>query len=234
MSRDVNTDVHDEDSHDVFQELRQTGLKYKNNTIIKYLNVNSIQYKFMEVGELLYAFSRTRNWMTRSISKVSTPLITKHLETTVMPRGGGGLMAYVRSNLPARRRSDLELQWPIESIVLDVKINDRKWAVIGAYRPQSVDNKLFSDIVTKGIHKISTHYKNIIVAGCLHYDCLDNAKSKTLTDICDIFDFTNLLVSATCFMKHCTLSLVDVFLTNKPNFCFNALNLGVASVTGTT
>ena len=27
-------------------------------------------------------------------------------------------------------------------------------------------------------------------------------------------------------MKHCTPSLVDVFLTNKTNFCFNVLNFG--------
>ena len=54
MSHDVNTDEREEDSHDVFQELRQTRLKYKNNTIIMYLNMNSIRYKFMEVGELLY------------------------------------------------------------------------------------------------------------------------------------------------------------------------------------
>ena len=42
----------------------------------------------------------------------------------------------------------------------------------------------------------------------------------------NIFDFTNLVKAATCFMKHCTPSLVDVFLTNKPNFCFNILNFG--------
>ena len=42
----------------------------------------------------------------------------------------------------------------------------------------------------------------------------------------NIFDFTNLVKAATCFMKHCTSSLVDVFLTNKPNFCFNILNSG--------
>ena len=51
-------------------------------------------------------------------------------------------------------------------------------------------------------------------------------KSKALTDICDIFDFKNLVKSATCFTKNCTPSLVDVFLTNKPNFCFNVLNFG--------
>ena len=65
-----------------------------------------------------------------------------------------------------------------------------------------------------------------MVADDLYYDCLDSAKSKTLTDICDIFDFTNLVKSAACFMKHCTPTLVDVFLTNKPNFCFNVLNFG--------
>ena len=102
----------------------------------------------------------------------------------------------------------------------------RTLAVIGVYRPPSVDNKLFSDFVTKGIGKISTHYENIMVAGDLSYDCLDSAKSKTLTDICDIFDFTNLIKSAACFMKNCTPTLVDAFLTNKPNFCFDVLNFG--------
>ena len=65
-----------------------------------------------------------------------------------------------------------------------------------------------------------------MVAGDLNYDCKDSAKSKNLTDICDIFDFTNLDKSATCFIKHCTPSLMDVFLTNKPNFCFNVQNCG--------
>ena len=32
--------------------------------------------------------------------------------------------------------------------------------------------------------------------------------------------------SATCFMKNCNLSLVDIILTNKPRFCFNAVNFG--------
>ena len=46
---------------------------------------------------------------------------------------GGGLVAYVRSNLPARRRKDLELDSLTEPIVIDTVINNRKWAIIGAY-----------------------------------------------------------------------------------------------------
>ena len=89
-----------------------------------------------------------------------------------------------------------------------------------------MDSKLFSDIFTKRIDKISTHYDNIMATGDLNYDCLDNSRSKSLSAICDFFDFTNLVKSATCFMKHCTPSMVDVILTNKPNFCFNVLNFG--------
>ena len=171
MSRDVNIDVHDksESSHDVFQELRQTRLKYKNNTIITYLNVNSIRYKFMEVGELLYDklsdicfFAETK--LDDTFNQRSFNVVDYKAFRNDRNASGGGLMAYVRSNLPARRRPDLELQGPIETIVLDVIINGRKWAVIGVYRPPSVDNKLFTDIFTRGIDKISTQYNNILVA----------------------------------------------------------------------
>ena len=70
---------------------------------------------------------------------------------------GGGLIAYVRSNLPARRRPDLELELPIETIVLDVTVNNRKWAIVGAYRPPSMDKKLFTDLFTKGMDRITTN-----------------------------------------------------------------------------
>ena len=63
-----------------------------------------------------------------------------------------------------------------------------------------------------------------MVTGDLNYDCLEPSRSKTLIDICDIFDLTNMVKSATCFMKNCNPSLVDIILTNKPRFCFNAVN----------
>ena len=135
---------------------------------------------------------------------------------------GGGLIAYVRSNLPARRRPDLELNNPIETIVLDVYINNRKWAIVGAYRPPSVDNKTFSDLFTRGMDRISTIYDNILIVGDLNYDTLDKNKGATLLDLCDIFDFSNLIKSATCYMKNCVPSLVDVILTNQPRLCFNS------------
>ena len=76
---------------------------------------------------------------------------------------GGGLIAYVRSSLPTRRRHDHELDHPIEAIVLDTQINNRKWAIIGAYRPPSVNNNIFTDILTKGLDKNSIDYDNVLL-----------------------------------------------------------------------
>ena len=105
----------------------------------------------MELGELLYDklsdicfFAETK--LDDTFNQRSFNVADYKAFRNDRNGSGGGLMAYVRSNLPTRRRSDLELQRPIESIVLDVIINDRKWAVVGAYRPPSVDNKLFADI----------------------------------------------------------------------------------------
>ena len=120
----------------------------------------------------------------------------------------------------------MELDLPIETIVLDVTINKRKWAIIGAYRPPSMDNKLFTDLFTKGMDHISTKFDNILLTGDLNYDTLDKTKGATLLDLCDIFDLSNLIKAATCFMKNCVPSLVDVILTNQPRLCFNALNFG--------
>ena len=110
----------------------------------------------------------------------------------------------------------MELDLPIETIVLDVTINKRKWAIVGAYRSPSMDNKLFTDLFTKGMNHISTKFDNITLTGDLNYDTLDKTKGATLLDLCDVFDLSNLIKATTCFIKNCVPSLVDVVLTNQP------------------
>ena len=89
-----------------------------------------------------------------------------------------------------------------------------------------MDNKLITDLFKKGMDHISTKFDNILLTGDLNYDTLDKTKGATLQDLCDIFDLSNLIKAATCFIKNCVPSLVDVVLTNQPRLCFNALNFG--------
>ena len=54
---------------------------------------------------------------------------------------------------------------------------------------------------------------------------LDNSKSTPSNNVCDIFDFSNLIKKkATFFTKDALPTLIDVILTNKPNKYQNATN----------
>ncbi|MCW4342515.1 MAG: hypothetical protein N0E48_03985 [Candidatus Thiodiazotropha endolucinida] len=227
---DYSTDGSDHE-HDAFRELRTIRQKNSASVIITHLNINSYRYKFMEIGEILYDklvdicfFTETKLDNTYNQASFNVPDFKAFRNDR--NNSGGGLIAYVRSNLPARRRTDLEFETPIESIVLDVVLNNRKWAILGTYRPPSVNNNIFSDIFTRGLDRISTQFDNILIAGDLNYDLSDKTKGATLLDLCDIFDLSSLVKSATCFMKNSVPSLVDVLLTNKPNYCCNVINFG--------
>ena len=130
----------------------------------------------------------------------------------------------MKSTLPARRRPDLEFDNPIESIVLDVVFNDRRWAVIGMYNPPSVKDDISNSLCVKSLDKITSMFDNTILLGDLNFDLNDPQKGKTLSDICDIFDLTNMIKSETCVTKFGKPSLVDVLLTNQPQYLFNSFN----------
>ena len=53
MSCDINNDQ-DGEPHDAFEELKNLRFKNRDNVIVTHLNVNSLRYKFMELGEILY------------------------------------------------------------------------------------------------------------------------------------------------------------------------------------
>jgi hypothetical protein len=47
---------------------------------------------------------------------------------------------------------------------------------------------------------------------------------KSLQNVCDIFDLTNLVNSPTCYTKNSNPNLNNVILTNMPNNCMNVTN----------
>ena len=136
---------------------------------------------------------------------------------------GGGIVSYIRSDIPSRRRADLEMN-NLESIVYEVILNKTKWCIICIYRPPSMSNNDFSQNFIKCIDRCMTFYDNYIVIGDLNYDLLCEKKGKTLFDLMELFDLQNLVKEATCFMKNCKESLLDVILTNNKKLCMKTLN----------
>ena len=57
---------------------------------------------------------------------------------------------------------------------------------------------------------------------------LNDKKCQALKNLCNVLDFSQLVLKPTCFMKNCILSLVDVVLTNQKNKCFNIQNFPIS------
>ncbi|XP_069140974.1 uncharacterized protein [Argopecten irradians] len=209
-------------------DLKKVRETCKKNIVVCYLNINSFRNKSSEICSILYeglcdilfiGESKLDDTFRQSCFDVPGYRCFRRDRNA----HGGGLMAYVRADLPSRRRNDLELR-DVESIVIECSIQKRKWAFIGTYKPPSMHDNDFMNDAVLSIDRVSTKYDNFMILGDLNFDCLNENKGKTLSDFCDMFDLTNKITEATCFMKDCIPSLVDVILTNCPSFCFKPIN----------
>ena len=103
---------------------------------------------------------------------------------------------------------------------MELNISGRKWFILFAYRPESIDRTLFFDEISTSLGKAVKNYDYILLAGDLNVN-MDIPTTDTkglLSDLCDTFDLTNLINKITCTKKREGSSL-DVLLTNHPK-CF--------------
>ena len=103
---------------------------------------------------------------------------------------------------------------------MELNISGRKWFILFAYRPESIDRDLFFEEISICLGKATKKYDYIILAGDLNVDMdiPSTDRKGFLTDLCDTFDLTNLINKKTCTKKSEGSSL-DVLLTNHPK-CF--------------
>lgn len=215
-------------SESPFQELRLLRKTHINKFIVCHLNINSLKGKFCEIYELLsdkivdlLFISETKLDSSYYDSNFNVP--GYKLERRDRDSHGGGLASFIRSDIPARRRKDLESSH-LENITYDVTLNKTKWSFICVYKPPSMQDSIFSNHVETLLDKNVAMFDNFMLLGDLNQNLLCDKKGSTLLDLIDIFNLKSLLKSPTCFMKNCTPSLVDVMLTNNSKLCIGTFN----------
>ena len=128
---------------------------------------------------------------------------------------GGGKMFFVREGFIAKQMKNFETK-NAETICLELIIIKKKWCILFAYRPPSIDKEEFFDEISVNLNKILGIYDNIILTGDLNIDelkpCSDFSKNH-LFDMKDIFTLTNLIKDPTCF-KSQNSTLLDLTFIN--------------------
>ena len=114
----------DDHELDFMLALKKFRMSHPKNIIAGHLDINSIRNKFMEISELMsknfldiMCLSETKIDGSFPIAQFSLPGFKCHRADR--NEHGGGIMAYVRNDLPHRRRSDLEhsTHLPVESLI---------------------------------------------------------------------------------------------------------------------
>ena len=212
------------DDEIVAEDIQLPRVNNRKQCIIANLNINSLPNKFEEITE----------WLTRKAFDIISIQETKidrtfpnsqfHVEGFKLFRrdrvkGGGGIAVFISDNIIATTRKVTCMH--LEALLFDLRIGQRQFALLSAYKPPSVDNNTFTNELFKVLDQATILSDNIICIGDLNCDILhplhNNRQGKCHLDICDVYDLDPLIKTPTRISENKSTCL-DVILTNVPAF----------------
>ena len=138
-------------------------------------------------------------------------------------RRGGGVAAYIRSNLKYNIRTDI-MSDELELIAIKLKVSHRKPIMILVwYRPPNANVDVFQQF-ERVIQSIDDHESDLLILGDLNCDVASYTRSwqtKHLFDIIENYDMEQIINSPTRVTSR-TSSTIDVIITNRPEKITNS------------
>ena len=186
------------------------------NIIVGTLNIDSISPKFDEFKLMVSGYFDviivTETKLNDSFPKAqfcidcfSTPY---RLNSN---RNGGGIMIYVRDDIPSKMLTKHNLPEGIEAAFIELNFHKCKWLLCATYRAPSQNHNYFFDNIDKGLDVYST-YERVALAG--DFNVLVREK------LFDIFLYQQELTSinrySTRYKNPNNPSCIDHILTNSP------------------
>ena len=202
---------------DFLDQLVKFRNQYPKNLISRHLNINGLRNKFFEVHDMLSENLLDVFFISESKLDSSFPNAQFQVPGFKHYRAhGGGIAAYIRNDLPHRRRPDLEsmVTAPVETIVIEIIIRNEVWFYICMYSPHYKHKMACCSSIDAIIDACqSKRPANIFVVGDLNINFLGENESRCLKDVMDVFGLHNLIDTPTCY-KAVDPTLIDVILTS--------------------
>ena len=136
-------------------------------------------------------------------------------------RHGGGIIVYVKDNLPSKEVSSLDLSNHVESIFIEITIGKTKWLLGSGYNPRKSNISCFLSHIGKEIDKNLISHDNIIIIGDFNCPVYENE----MTEFCEIYNLENLIKHPTCYKNPSNPSSIDVILTNRKSSFKNSMTI---------
>ena len=139
---------------------------------------------------------------------------------------GGGIICYVRSDIPHRRRHDIEskvvLNQGTEMLVIEMQIyRQEKWFLNVLYKPPKVKDGPFKRCFTDLCNALIKESPHWLFIGDTNFNMLTK---NILSELCDIYSLRNVIPGPTCHKGDIPTAL-DVMLLAEPLRFKNPLNV---------
>ena len=169
-------------SNDAWHILKDLRVKNTNRIVIGSLNINSIPNKFdalkLIIPSNIDIFVLTETKLDASlppaqfcINGFSTPYRLDR------DRNGGGILLYVREDIPIRLLISHDFPCDIEGLFVEINLRKTKWLLFGTYHPPSQNYKYCFHHLSQALNIYSPKYEKFVLIGDFNSEegesCLD-------------------------------------------------------------
>ena len=181
---------------------------------VVHYNIQSILNKVDSIGSVLRNFNiicLTETWLGPNTTDEDLRIDDYSLYRRDRPTDNhGGVCVYIKEDIYSRRRTDLELPH-VECVWVEINIHHKKILIGTFYRPHNSPAKSYiKDSINLAL---DCNINDIFVTGDFNLDTPKHASNQNLRDICQHFNFDQLIVEPTHFTESSS-SIIDLILTS--------------------
>ena len=199
--------------------LKDIRIANLNNVIIGQLNINSLRNKFSSLIELVHGnidiliLTETKLDHTFPEKQFFIPGYKKPYRLD-RKNNGGGVMIYIREDIPSDILIKHKLPSNIEAICVEINLRKNRLLLIGAYHSTnktygSSDETFFYNIgLTLDVY---SNFDKFLLAGDFNIEENDDILDEFMED----YLAKNLVKEPTCFKNAENPSCIDLFITNS-------------------
>ena len=203
---------------DTLNGLLEQSLNYPKNVIIGHLNINSIRNKFSSFKDLVL---KETDICLLSETKIDDSFQNSQFfaEGYRMFRkdgnkNGGGLILYVNEDIPGKLINSYKFKEGSEIIIFEFSISNKKWLLLGNYKPPSQNELSFIKEIKLSLNFFSSSYENFLLLGDFNL----STENPNFKNLLNSFDLESIIKIPTCYKSLSSPTSIDLILTNKKNF----------------
>ena len=217
---ETNSSFSDEVSVSANKILKDLRIKNINRVTIGSLNINSIASKFEQLKEII-----GNHLLTIQETKLDASFPTAELmiqgynEPFRLDRNrrGGGILIYVREDIPCKPLDKKSFTKNIEGLLLEINLRKTKMLFFAGYRSDDpiygMSKNDFFEQLGFALDRYS-NYDKFLLAGDFNSDP-ETDENETIRDFLFQHTARNLVKEKTCFKSLDNPSCIDLFITNS-------------------